>query len=354
MSSVGAGDLLTVPIGEEQVKQDEYLSDVSPRHKPWDQHRAEANDVREVYAGSRQRQHWRYAERVEHCSQILEFARDPPKYDTSQKITLKRAHFCHVRFCPVCQWRLALKYQAIVYQSLPRLMAEYPESRFLFLTLTIRNCRVDHLRYTLGVMARGWQRLTQLRVWPAVGWVRGVEITRGRDGSAHPHYHCLLMVPPAYFQADYLKQRQWAEQWQQCLRINYRPVVDIRVVKQSRKRSAFRLNGESMSHMWLIVTEILKYSVKASDMVKDDRWFLTLTDQVRGTRAVAMGGVLKRYFRARRGKADLTSEPGEAPPPEEAERLFFGWKQEVRRYRRVGSSGAMRTASSPTTTGQSN
>jgi plasmid rolling circle replication initiator protein Rep len=338
MPTRAACDLLTVPIGAEQVKQerqDEYLSDVSPKNKPWDQHRGEADDVSEVYSSSREGRHWRYAERMEYCSQVLEFARDPPKHDIRQKITLKRAHFCHVRFCPVCQWRRALKYQAIVYRSLPQLIADFPEARFLFLTLTIKNCPIDRLRVTLGVMAKAWQRLIQLKVWPAVGWVRGVEITRGKDGSAHPHYHCLLQVAPVYFQGDYLKQREWAELWQQCLRVDYWPVVDVRVVKQSTKRSAFQLNGESLSHMWLIVTEVLKYSVKASDMVNDDRWFLTLTDQVRGTRAVAMGGVLKQYFRAWRKKVDLTSEPGEEPPPEESARLFFGWKQQVRRYRKI-------------------
>jgi plasmid rolling circle replication initiator protein Rep len=335
MSVRAAPDLVTLPMPEGEVKEDAYLSDVSPKHKPWDQHRGEADDVSEVYASSGESRHWRYAERVEQCSQVLEFARDPPKHDARQKITLKKAHFCHVRFCPVCQWRRALKYQAIVYQSLPRLMADYPESRFLFLTLTIKNCPIDHLRCTLKVMAQAWQRLTQLQVWPAIGWVRGVEITRGKDGSAHPHYHCLLQVAPAYFQGDYLQQREWAALWQHCLRVEYWPIVDVRVVKQSKKRSAFHLNGESMSHMWLIVTEILKYSVKASDMVKDDRWFLTLTDQVQGTRAVAMGGVLKQYFRARRGKENLTQEPGEEKVEEAAESLYFGWRQPVQRYRKL-------------------
>lgn len=217
-----------------------------------------------------------------------------------------------MRFCPTCQWRRALKYQAIVYRSLPRLIADYPEARFLFLTLTIKNCPVEQLRTTLKVMAQSWQRLIELKVWPAVGWVRGVEITRGRDSSAHPHYHCLLMVPPTYFQADYLKKDEWAGLWQQCLRVEYWPIVHISVVKESKKRSRFRLNRESLSHMWLIVTEVLKYSVKASDMVNDDQWFLTVTDQVKGTRAVAVGGVLKGYFRAYRKKVDLTSEPGKS------------------------------------------
>src|SRR5438105_9143360 len=90
------------------VNQDEYLSDASPRHKPWDVHRAEADEVREAYAGGTNR-HQRYATRVEACSQVLEFARDPPKLASQQqatangrpKLTLKNAWFCRVRHCPV-------------------------------------------------------------------------------------------------------------------------------------------------------------------------------------------------------------------------------------------------------------
>ena len=59
-----------------------------------------------------------------------------------------------------------------------------------------------------------------------------------------------------------------------------------------------------------------------------------MSDQVLKTRAVAVGGVLKSYLRER-GHEDLTREPGEEEAVKEAERLFFGWKQEVRRYKRV-------------------
>src|SRR4051812_2931855 len=117
MSSVGAVDLLTLPIGDEQVKQDqpeEYLADASPRHKPWDVHRAEADAVQEAYAGGTSR-HQRYATRVEACSQVLEFARDPPAGSGKQKLKLKNAWFCRVRHCPVCQWRRSLMWQAKVY-----------------------------------------------------------------------------------------------------------------------------------------------------------------------------------------------------------------------------------------------
>src|SRR5439155_6186851 len=160
------------------------LSEVSPRHKPWDVHRGEADEVREAYAGGTNR-HQRYALRVEQCSQVLEFARDPPKQagrekltsKAGQKLTLKNAWFCRVRHCPVCQWRRSLMWQAKVYRALPRPVADYPDVRFLFLTLTIKNCPIGDLRRTLNLMRLAWVRLMQLASWPALGWVRSVEVT---------------------------------------------------------------------------------------------------------------------------------------------------------------------------------
>lgn len=337
MSALGARDLLTVPRAAEQVNKGEYLSDVSPRHKPWDTHRGEADDVTEVYGGSPIQRHHHYAERVANCSQVLEFARDPPAQNGKSKLKLKHVWFCRVRHCPVCQWRRSLMWQVRIYQALPLLIADYPETRFLFLTLTVKNCQITQLRHTLLTMARAWQRLSQLQIWPAIGWVRSVEITRGRDGSAHPHYHCLLMVPPAYFKADYLKQNDWAELWGQSLRINYRPVVDVRVVRPERRLASGRVVPASWN-IWGAVVEILKYAVKPSDMVRDHRWFLTLVDEVHKTRAVAIGGVLKKYIKERK-KEDLLQEPGEEPSVEELERLFFRWKQQVRKYQNLNRQG---------------
>jgi plasmid rolling circle replication initiator protein Rep len=332
-AGLGAGDLLTLPRDYEQVKQEEYLSDASPRHKPWDVHRAEADEVQEAYAGGLSR-HQRYALRVAECSQVLEFARDPPKPSGKQKYTLKSAWFCRVRHCPVCQWRRSLMWQAKVYRALPQLLRDYPDTRFLFMTLTIRNCPVSDLRQTLTLMAKAWQRLTQRRTWPARGWVRAVEITRSqKDRSAHPHYHCLLMVPPAYFQGDYLKQAEWAELWKQCLRIDYKPVVDIRTVKLDLVHSSQRVN-KPPARMWEAVAEILKYAVKPSDMIRDHEWFLQLSDQLQKTRGVAIGGILKHYIKEREPEK-LTEEPGEKEPEVSAEQLFFGWKREARKYRRL-------------------
>jgi plasmid rolling circle replication initiator protein Rep len=329
-------DLLTLPRDEGLVKEvpsDEYLSDVSPRHKPWDQHRSEADDVTQIFASSPTTQHQRYAERVDNCAQYIGFVHDPLA-DKKNKLKLQTAWFCHVRHCPVCQWRRSLMWQAKVYRALPLLRRDYPDTRFLFMTLTIRNCEVEKLRTTLEAMAEGWKRLTQLRTWPARGWVRAVEITRSqRDRSAHPHYHCLLMVAPAYFQGDYLKQEEWAKLWQQSLRINYRPVVDIRAVKLALVPDTRRVNPPP-KNMWAAVAEILKYAVKPSDMIRDHDWFLGLVDQLYHTRSVAIGGILKRYIKEREQET-LLSEPGEEPAEGTKEQLFFGWKQKVRKYRKI-------------------
>jgi plasmid rolling circle replication initiator protein Rep len=334
-SGLGGEDLLILSAEDGKVNKDEYLSDASPRHKPWDVHRAEADEVQAAYAGGTHR-HQRYALRVQECSQVLEFARDPPKPSGKQKYTLKSAWFCRVRHCPVCQWRRSLMWQAKVYRALPQLLRDYPDTRFLFMTLTIRNCPVSDLRKTLTLMARAWQRLTQRRTWPARGWVRAVEITRSqKDRSAHPHYHCLLMVPPAYFQGDYLKQHEWAELWQKCLKIDYKPVVDIRTVKLDLVQSSQRVN-KPPARMWEAVAEILKYAVKPSDMIRDHEWFLQLADQLQKTRGVAIGGILKHYIKEREPEK-LTEEPGEEEPEVSAEHLFFGWKRQIRRYRRMGA-----------------
>lgn len=325
-SSVGAG--------RSHVNGPEYLSDVSPKHKPWDKHRAEADEVKEIYANSRFGRHRRYGQRVEQCSQVLQFARDPPKKSGKQKLTLKGAWFCRVRQCPVCQWRRSLMWQAKVYRALPALVRDFPDIRFLFMTLTVRNCLVENLNAQLGELGKAWKRLIQLTIWPAVGWIRAVEITRGRDGSAHPHYHALLMVPPSYFQADYLKQSEWAWLWQECLRVNYRPVIDVRTVKADYN-PRWRANPTAPYKLWGAIAEILKYTVKVSDMTHDHDWFLTVVDQIHKTRSVAIGGILKKYIKDRE-KERLTDEIGEDAPLDDAARVFFGWKREVKRYRRVG------------------
>lgn len=52
-----------------------------------------------------------------------------------------------------------MMWQARFYQSLPKIVTEHPAARWLFLTLTVRNCSIDALGETLTAMNAGFQRL---------------------------------------------------------------------------------------------------------------------------------------------------------------------------------------------------
>ncbi|KYI90957.1 hypothetical protein AIZ11_25130, partial [Salmonella enterica subsp. enterica serovar Typhimurium] len=64
------------------------------------------------------------------------------------------------------------------------------------------------------------------------GWISTSFGNRGSDGSAHPHFHTLMMVPPAMLAGrDYVKHARLVELWRECLRGSYDPIVDVRAVK---------------------------------------------------------------------------------------------------------------------------
>ena len=199
-----------------------YLSECSPKDRPWDRHRSEADRVALMYLESAG--FHRLGERVEQCSQVLQFAWSPEK-ETPGALTLKlrHAYFCRVRHCPVCQWRRSLMWIARFLEGAPRLLAQYPKARFVFLTLTRKNVPVGELRSALREMGKGWERLSKRKELAAavLGWLRTVEVTRGRDATAHPHYHALFVVSPDYFgnPEKYITHAAWTALWRESLRI---------------------------------------------------------------------------------------------------------------------------------------
>jgi plasmid rolling circle replication initiator protein Rep len=213
-------------------------------------------------------------------------------------------------------------WKAKAYKVLPRIVAAYPTHRWLFVTLTQKNVPITELKETLVKMNRAFQRLSQLKAWPAIGWLRSTEVTRGRDGSAHPHFHCLLMVPSSYFTTKYIKQAEWVAMWRRSLRLDYNPVLDVQAVKK----------GEQPMQL---VPELLKYCTKESDLVADREWFLELTRQMHKMKCVVTGGVLKDYLK------ELEQEPedliGESDEPEDEDEgtLYFGWKRQAKKYKLV-------------------
>ena len=301
----------------------EYLTDLSPKDKPWDKHRGYADTVKGIYAIA---EHDKYAARMGSCSNLLEFGLVNGEND-EQQFKLKAVHFCRVRHCPVCQWRRSLKWKAKLFQAMPGIKQEYPTHRWIFLTLTVKNCDVADLRDTIAFMNKAFVRLTQRKIFPGAGWIKALEVTRNEDtGQAHPHFHVLILVPSGYFGKSYIKKERWVELWQQCLRVNYPPVVDIRAVKPE---------SSDADDMAKAVCETLKYSVKEEDLVADADWLIGITEQLHKTRSVSVGGCLREFLREEKEDEDLVNiaDSEDAKLPESDISVYFGYRENIKRYK---------------------
>lgn len=306
-----------------------YLTDYNVNDKPWDERKGDSDDVGGIYATAAEFE--RYAVRMSGCSGCLHFGWSNNKETGETKLRLRRASFCRVRNCPICQWRRSLMWQARFYQSLPKIVAENWTARWVFLTLTLRNCAIEDLGITLTEMNSAFKRLKMRKEFSRViGWIKTTEVTRGDNGSAHPHFHTLMMVPPSWFKHDYVKHERWVDLWRECLRVNYEPNVDIRTVKA-------RIEGQSLSEiLQSSVAETLKYSIKPADMIIDPNWFLELTRQIFKRRFVATGGVLKNVLRVdEESNQDLVLADDYSDAADDGSRLAFVWKTKERRYKRT-------------------
>jgi len=218
-------------------------------------------------------------------------------------------------------------WQARFLKALPAIEQMYPNARWLFLTLTVRNMPISELRSSLHEMNKAWQRLIKRREFSSVlGWIRATEVTRGQDGGAHPHFHVLMMVRPSYFGSKYyVTQARWAELWQECARLDYQPIVDIRAVKPKSP-----VSGDSPIRR--AVYETLKYSVTPEDMLDRD-WLIELTRQVHRLRFIASGGALKNILRENEeSDEDLMLLDDESDGSEQQKLMFFDWRREIKRY----------------------
>lgn len=226
------------------------------------------------------------------------------------------------------------------HSRLPELLAAYPKAQWVFLTLTIRNPEMDDLRSTLAMMNKAWQRLIQRKEWPAKGFIRTTEVTKGKDGKPHPHFHCLLLVDPGYFQGkNYISQVRWADHWRDALRADYTPVVHVAKVKaKSDKAKQSEANGDKHAALSAAVAETLKYAVKPEDMLTDASFLFGVTKQLEKLRFLATGGVLKNWLKEEVSQKEMI----ETGTDEDAEKvqddlpgLSFGWQPAEKRYRQV-------------------
>jgi hypothetical protein len=227
-------------------------------------------------------------------------------------------------------------WRARFFKALPEIQAKYPTGRWIFVTLTVKNCDLTDLRVTLNWMNAAWHKLIKRKEFPALGFVKSVEVTRGVGGTAHPHFHCLMFVPAGYFKRGYISHAKWQELWQSCLKTDYAPRLDVRVVK-SKTATSNNPSDSSNQAMAEAVCETLKYAVKPSDLLADPGWLGELTKQLQKTRAISIGGCLKEFFSEDDPEDLINGEIQEEEKSEDDTFLLFDWSAIVRRYKKAKS-----------------
>jgi plasmid rolling circle replication initiator protein Rep len=305
---------------------DVLLSEISPKDAVWRTHKIAADRIALLY---RETEHHASYLRMLQCCQRMHFVQITNLSTGEIFLKLHATKFCRVPRCPSCQFAKMRKWIARSQSLTKKLFADHPEARYIFLTLTVKNCHVTDLDLTIKSMNSAWQRLSQLDVFPADGFLKTLEFTReyrcthqhnhkSSDNKSskrcshcrptdyiHPHFHCLLMVKESYFSGkNYLSQKKWTELWRKSLRVEYIPIVNVKRVKSLSSKN----NG-----MYEAVRETLKYALKSDDLLSgvstsgmsEQDFLIEITNQLIHKKLVSTGGLLKKYL------SELEKDPEE-------------------------------------------
>lgn len=267
----------------------EILTDYSKRgrERPWKKHKTNSLLLSESFARLNKLSK---ADRVCNCGSSLKFNVCPSGHEKR----LAWSNFCRVRLCPMCSWRRSLlvahqiksvAHGAVTGEDMEgnKLSIQPRKMRWLFLTLTIKNCAGDDLPDTISRMMKAWNNFVRRKEFKAIsiGWFRSLEVTQNYlNKSYHPHFHVLVGVSPSYFKGkDYLTTERISELWQSCLKVDYTPITHVRIVKGKRsveneirilEEKGIEVGESGFSETDLsgsAVAELAKYATKSEDFL---------------------------------------------------------------------------------------
>lgn len=222
-------------------------------------------------------------ERLEQCSTYLEFRREK----STKKYKLINTNLCRVRLCPLCAYKRSLSVYHNTADIINYINTNYKNSKYLFLTLTIKNVSGSELADAIDNLTRGWQNMSkQKRIKNIVlGTVRSIEITYNkRSNTYHPHLHVLIHTTAnIYAGRNYISQAEFADRWRSAAGIDYQPVVDIRQLRHNRGRE---------------IAEIAKYSVKPLEWNKcAESVIITLDEVLHKRHLLSLSGTMREAKR---------------------------------------------------------
>lgn len=223
------------------------------------------------------------------CGRVLKFGLYQHQEDFTHSKKLEEMYTCKDRFCPFCNWRRARKLAIQSYKLLEEIQKK-ENIRYIFLTLTVKNPKLEDTRTLIAYMNKSFDRLTKLIRFKncVAGHCKILEVHPQKDNLdyTHPHFHVVLAVRSSYFKNLYIRQDEWQEMWKNALRADYDPSVDVRIIK----------SVDDNDPIAKVVAEAFKYPMKSTSL-NSLSWqqFEELTKQLRSLRFLSYGGILKEY-----------------------------------------------------------
>lgn len=308
------------------------------------------------------------AYRVQECGTYLEFR---AYQNGDQRLSL--ANFCKDRLCPMCSWRRSLK----VFGQLSKVMEVVRKDyEFLFLTLSMKNCKADDLQLEVTKLLRSYLYFTRMTdVKNAFdGLFRSLEITRDTEpiitnlmwfgskkahrkpkaqyysklglsvGDPNPnfdtynaHLHVVTAVKPTYFKSrHYISQEKLIQLWRFSCKVDYDPTAHIQKISQKGIKDINEINISAA------IAEVAKYSVKSSDYIVSDKagnvnieitdgGVLSFLGALSGRRLYSYSGIFKKVASELGITEDIDSdlintEAGELSPELSYMILKYSWK----------------------------
>ena len=249
-----------------EINTGEILTDIgrNGKERPWKLHKEEGLRVDNLFVMAKKLDDSVITDNglksLKECGDTLVFVRNE-----KGKKRLHGANFCRNRLCPMCNWRRSLKMYSQVSQITDKILAT-KKSRFIFVTLTVKNPDGEHLAETLDLMNKGFSYITSnSRTFaPAKkfkeslqGYIKATEITyNSKDNTYHPHIHCIFQVRPSYFSRDYIKKDDWIKLWGKAMSLDYAPSVYVKTIKDTD-------NDKTKA-----VAEVAKYPTKSANLLK--------------------------------------------------------------------------------------
>ena len=308
-------------------KPDQALADYSQKDSKWDTQRAVVQQMSDFLFEVQRFEKW--AERMDGCAVSLGFGEAVDTATGEIKPKLINTNFCHCRHCQLCDGRRSLVRMNRFRQALPSIEQEHPKARWILLTLTVPNRPVNELRAQLKEMNAAWNRLRLRKQFkPVLGWIRATEVTqeKTRKDHAHPHFHCLLLVPSSMLGGKYyVKQSEWLDLWRSCMRDDSITSVDVRAIKGGAMKGAVE------------TLKAFNYSMKVNELInRTPEWILEYMEQVNHLRFIAAGGVLKDALK--KIEEDATDEEMLCVDDEKESEVTevvkrFSWRSNEKKYR---------------------